>query len=164
MIDVIKLSPELRERLGRILPEPFYNFCLQCGACVSDCPGHLYIEEFNPRDIILGVILGREDELVGENSTIWKCTNCYTCFERCPQDVRPIEVIIALKNVAVEDGKAPQVLGTMLRTVKKTGRAFPMSVMVSRRRQEMGLGDLPKVPMDEIQKLEGSGPDREGTP
>jgi heterodisulfide reductase subunit C len=153
------MSPVLRQRVGDILSAPFYNFCLQCGACVSDCPGHLYVEEFNPREIVLGVLLGREDELIRDDSVIWKCTNCYTCSERCPQDVQPIEIIIALKNIAMRDGKAPKVLDALLRTVRKTGRAFPLASQVTRRREEMGLCDIPLAPMDEIRKLEGSGDD-----
>lgn len=152
---MVTISPDLRQRVGDILSEPFYNFCLQCGACVSDCPGHLYVEEFNPREIVLGVLLGKEEELVRPDSIIWKCTNCYTCSERCPQDVQPIEIIIALKNIAMQDGKAPKVLDALLRTVRKTGRAFPIAGMVARRRAEMGLGDLTPAPMEEIRKLEG---------
>jgi heterodisulfide reductase subunit C len=149
-----RLDLEARRRLDAILPEPYYQYCVQCGACVSDCPGHLYVEAFNPREIVFKVLTGQLDELIRKDSVIWKCTNCYTCFERCPQDVRPIEIIIALKNLAVASGEAPKEMDDMLRTVRRTGRALPISGLVERRRKELGLGDVPKPPLEEIRRLE----------
>ena len=59
------------------------------------------------RQIMLAVLYGMEDEVVGPDSKVWQCSNCFTCFDRCPQDVKPIEVIIALKNLMTQRGLAP---------------------------------------------------------
>jgi heterodisulfide reductase subunit C len=142
-----------REKLNGI-PEGFrHNYCYQCGACVADCPACNYSERFNPRLIILKAILGFEDELVQPDSEIWECTNCYTCSERCPQDVRPVEVIIALKNLCVREGKAPPTIGNIYNSVLATGITTKISSLVERRRQEMGLSPLKEFPVDDLKKI-----------
>ena len=51
------------------------------------------------------VMFGMKDELLG-SEIIWSCVNCYTCFERCPQDVRFTTVIHALRRIAIREGRA----------------------------------------------------------
>ena len=58
--------------------------------------------------IMLAVLYGMEEEVVGPGSPVWQCSNCFTCFDRCPQDVKPIEVILALKNLMGEKGLVPK--------------------------------------------------------
>ena len=103
----IELDGAFRERLGQVLEGDGVSYCYQCGACVGDCPTARFSEDFNPRTIMMQVLYGMEEELIGGGSVIWQCSNCFTCFDRCPQDVKPIEVIIALKNLMTERGLAP---------------------------------------------------------
>ena len=84
-----------REKLDEMEEGWRHNYCYQCSACVADCPANNYSGTFNPRLILLKAILGFEDELIQPDSEIWNCTNCYTCSERCPQDVRPVVVVQA---------------------------------------------------------------------
>lgn len=148
-----KINFAFREKLD-IIPEGFrHNYCYQCGACVADCPAGNYSERFNPRLILLKAILGFEDELVSPDSEIWDCTNCYTCSERCPQDVRPVDVIIALKNLCVREGKAPPVIGNIYNAVLATGITTKISSLVERRRQEFGLPPLKEFPVDDLKKI-----------
>ncbi len=120
---------------------------------MADCPAGSYSEEFNPRLILLKAILGFEDELIRPDSEIWDCTNCYTCSERCPQDVRPVDVIIALKNLCVQKGKAPPVIGNIYNAVLATGITTKISSLVERRRQEFGLPPLKEFPVDDLKKI-----------
>ncbi len=148
-----KINFAFREKLNNI-PEGFrHNYCYQCGACVADCPAGNYSERFNPRLILLKAILGFEEELVSPDSEIWDCTNCYTCSERCPQDVRPVDVIIALKNLCVQEGKAPPVIGNIYNAVLTTGITTKISSLVERRRQEFGLPPLKEFPVDDLKKI-----------
>ena len=110
-------------------------------------------KKFNPRIILLKALLGAEEELVGKDSPIWLCTNCYSCYERCPQDVRPLEVIIALKNMAVERGTAPTNLAKLSENIAKTGMSVTVSSAVNRRRQELGLPDLKPIPLEELNAI-----------
>lgn len=148
-----KLNFEFRKKLDAIIDGDHHNYCYQCGACVADCPANRYSPDFNPRKIMLQALLGMEEPLTREGSIIWLCTNCYTCYERCPQDVRPIEVIIALKNLATEAGHAPQILDQIRGSVRDAGRTVAWSPLVDRRRQELGLEKIKPAPTEEIQKL-----------
>jgi len=142
-----------REKLNK-MPEGFrHNYCYQCGACVADCPASIYSEDFNPRLIILKALLGFEDELIQADSEIWNCTNCYTCSERCPQDVHPVDVIIAMKNICVAEGKAPALVTNISDTVMTDGITTRITSVTERRRKELGLAPLKSYPVDEINKI-----------
>jgi len=145
-----KLDFAFRERLNKISGGSHHNYCYQCGSCVAVCPAARFTEKFNPRDILLKTLLGKKEELICEDSIIWKCTNCYSCYERCPQDVRPIEVIIALKNMCRQEGVMPPNVDKYSETISKTGRSVIITSTVNRRRQELGLSDLKDVPVAEI--------------
>lgn len=142
-----------REKLGTIADGFRHNYCYQCGACVADCPAHNYSKSFNPRLIILKALLGFEDELIQPDSEIWNCTNCYTCSERCPQDVRPVDVIIALKNLCVKSGKSPALVPKISSSVLETGITTKITSLVEKRRHEYGLALIEKYPVDELRKL-----------
>jgi heterodisulfide reductase subunit C len=148
-----KLNFKFREKLNKIIGGDHHNYCYQCGACVAVCPAARYSDDFNPRDIMLKTLLGEEEELIGPESIIWKCTNCYSCYERCPQDVRPVEVIIALKNYCKQEGLEPEIIDKFSEAVVKTGRSVMVTSTVNRRRKELGLEEIKDVPVDELQKI-----------
>jgi succinate dehydrogenase / fumarate reductase iron-sulfur subunit len=85
-----------------------------CGACVSDCtvlevdksfiaPAALakaYRFAGDPRD---GHTHDRMDYLSTVKGGIWDCTRCNMCVEVCPKDVRPMDRIMQLREIAVEE-------------------------------------------------------------
>ncbi len=155
----IVVNFRFREKLNKVPGGKHHNYCYQCSACVAVCPAARFAKEFNPRIILLKALLGAEEDLIGNDSPIWLCTNCYSCYERCPQDVRPIEVIIALKNMAVEKGTAPPNLAKLSENIGKTGMSVTVSSAVNRKREELGLPALKTIPIDElIEILEESPP------
>lgn len=127
-----------------------HNYCYQCGACVADCPANIYSGSFNPRLILLKAILGFEAELIRTDSEIWDCTNCYTCSERCPQDVRPIDVIIALKNLCMLQGVSPEMVVKVSDSVYTSGITTKITSLVEKRRKMYGLEPLKECPVDEL--------------
>lgn len=149
----VEINFEFRERLSEVLGGNHHNYCYQCGACVAQCPAARYSERFNPRSIMLDALLGREDVLLGEGSPIWLCTNCYSCYERCPQDVRPIEVIVALKNMANEHGAAPEQVSSLTENITKTGLSGMVTPAVQRIRESLGLPRLGEVQIDEMLEI-----------
>jgi heterodisulfide reductase subunit C len=142
-----------RRELDKIVGGDHHNYCYQCGACVAQCPAAQYTDVFNPRQILLDTLLGRADVLLAPDSPIWLCTNCYSCYERCPQDVRPIEVIIALKNLAGLRRTAPAEVATMTENITKTGVSGMITPAVQRIREGLGLKPLGDYPVDEMLKL-----------
>ena len=151
--DKCRINFAFREKLNAISEGFRHDYCYQCGACVADCPACNYSETFNPRLILLRTILGFEDELIGPDSVIWECTNCYTCSERCPQDVRPVDVIIALKNLCVKEGQAPSLVGKITDVVFESGLTTKITPLVGRRREELDLPPLRDCPVDEIKGI-----------
>jgi heterodisulfide reductase subunit C len=148
-----RIDFSFREKLNAVAEGFRHNYCYQCGACVADCPSHNYSDDFNPRLILLKAILGFEDELIRPDSEIWNCTNCYTCSERCPQDVRPVDVIIALKNLAGRMGTAPESVGKISASVLSTGITTKVTSLTEKRRQELGLAPIRTYPVDELNKI-----------
>ena len=148
-----KLDFSFRERLNKVVGGEHHNYCYQCGACVAACPAARFSDKFNPRDILLMTLLGEEEKLISADSIIWQCTNCYSCYERCPQDVRPVEVIIALKNLCAQEGVLPGDIDKFSETLIKTGRSVIITSTVNRRRQQLGLPELKDVNVAELQAI-----------
>lgn len=151
--DVREIDFAFREKLNAVAEGFRHNFCYQCGACVADCPANNYSQTFNPRLILLKALLGFEDELIRADSEIWNCTNCYTCSERCPQDVRPVDVIIALKNLCSQRGISPEMVPKISQSVAEFGITTKVTSLVDKRREEYGLRPLHAAPVEEIRKL-----------
>lgn len=147
------LDFEFKKKLDRIIGGDLHSYCFQCGACVGDCPTARYSERFNPRLIMLMCIMGRHEELLKEGSVIWECTNCYNCMERCPQDVKPAEVIVALKNLSGQQGYRPQKLKDMVKAVEKTGMTGQATKAINKIREDLGLEPVKPAPTQEILKL-----------
>jgi heterodisulfide reductase subunit C len=151
--DIVRVNFDFRRELAAKVEGNLASFCYQCGACVGDCPAATYSKEFNPREIMLKVLYGLGEELLTADSILWQCTNCYNCHERCPQDVKPVEVIISLKNMLADRNIYPEAVAKIIKTFEETGRTTPINPAVERQRQRFGLPPLSPVPMDEIRKL-----------
>jgi len=152
----VRVDFEFRRELARKVEGNLASFCYQCGACVGDCPAATYSDRFNPREIMLEVLYGLGDELIKEDSPLWLCTNCYNCHERCPQQVKPVEVIISMKNMLADRGLAPTSVDKVIRTFEETGRTVPPNPAIDKQRAKFGLPPLPPVPVEEINKLFGA--------
>ncbi len=149
----VRVNFDFRRDLARKVEGNLASYCYQCGACVGDCPSATYGSEFNPREIMLKILYGLGEELLKRDSILWQCTNCYNCHERCPQEVKPVEVIISLKNMLADRGIYPEAVEKVIRTFETTGRTTPLSSAVDRQRSQYGLPGLPAVPMEEIRML-----------
>ena len=77
--------------------------CFSCGVCTAGCPVSEIDPNYNPRRIIRMVLLGMREEVLSSDF-IWLCTLCYTCYARCPQNVKFTDVMRAIRNIAVREG------------------------------------------------------------
>ncbi len=161
--DVVRVDFAFKRELAEKVEGDLAGYCYQCGACVGDCPASTYSDgAFNPREIMLKVLYGLGKELICEDSILWDCTNCYNCHERCPQQVKPVEVIISMKNMLADRGLAPTSAERVIRTFEETGRTVPPNPAIDKQRAKFGLPPLPPVPVDEIAQLLGSEADDGG--
>jgi len=151
--DVVRVDFAFRRELAEKVEGNLSSFCYQCGACVGDCPSAAYVDDFNPRKIMLMVLYGLGDELISDTSILWSCTNCYNCAERCPQDVKPAEVIISMKNMLADRGIYPEGAEKIIATVMSCGRTVPESSAVDKQRAKFGLPPLSRVPVEDLEKL-----------
>jgi heterodisulfide reductase subunit C len=126
--------------------------CYQCGTCAGGCPVFRQLSKFNPRTIMENVFLEDSEELFDE-SVIWHCSNCYTCSNRCPQGIDIAHVITKLKNISVKLNKVPPGIIEEMEAILKTGRTAVVSQSILKKREKLGLPELPKPDLDEIQKL-----------
>jgi len=152
---VLVVDFAFRRELAKKVEGNLASFCYQCGACAGDCPAAAYDPRFNPRRIMLQVLYGDAESLLGAGSPLWLCTNCYSCHERCPQQVKPVEVVIALKNMLHDRGLQPQAVDRVIRQFGETGRTTPVTPAVERQREALGLPPLRPVPVEEVHALLG---------
>jgi heterodisulfide reductase subunit C len=77
--------------------------------------------------------------------------------------VKPVEVIISLKNMLADRGLAPPAADKVIQTFMAQGRTVPDNPAIDKQRAKFGLPPMKPVPMDEILALlgpeaeEGSG-------
>jgi len=97
-----KLRDEINQRLLKLQDE-MSDYCYQCAKCTSGCEAHKLLE-LEPHKIVALLKRGLIDEMVNSD-IIWTCMSCFKCRERCPQKIAPVEILFALKNLAVASGK-----------------------------------------------------------
>ena len=114
--------------------------CIQCGTCTASCESGRWTA-LKTRSIIRKVVLG--DLSVLKDPDIWLCTTCYQCYERCPRDVRPTDVIMELRNYATKLGNISPNHRAVVGYLKNTGHAVPINDAVRKQRVELGLEELP---------------------
>jgi len=131
--------------LGKIGEHKPYN-CYQCIKCTSGCPS-MKMLELKPHEIVALSKAGFIEELVN-SGIIWTCATCLKCKERCPQEVAPVDLLLALRNLAVEmEAKVPESYLRLVSTVLETGFIQKPQETVTRKLEKVNrekLG-LPKV-------------------
>jgi len=112
--------------------------CFSCGTCTAGCPVREVTDRYNPRKIIRMALFGMKKEVLS-SQFIWLCSSCYTCFERCPQDVRIPELMNAIKNIAVREGYLPPAMKIQLDLLSSFGRLLEITDFENEKRKESNL-------------------------
>ncbi|MCK5562640.1 hypothetical protein KAI30_00580, partial [Candidatus Bathyarchaeota archaeon] len=85
--------------------------------------------------------------------TLWLCTACFTCTDRCPQDVEVASVLRVLRNLAVKEGHTPRIFIELASNIYETGYAYKIPELRQKKRETVGLPPLPKASLDRVDRL-----------
>ncbi|MFW9973883.1 MAG: 4Fe-4S dicluster domain-containing protein [Candidatus Thorarchaeota archaeon] len=124
--------------------------CLKCGACSGGCPVGSVID-YRPRKVLGNVLLGLKDEVLSSDQ-IWLCAACFTCEERCVQQVNFTDVVTVLRNMASKEGHAAPGYVQMAEMVMKNGRVSARTGVVDKMREQLG---LPPLQDPDVKQLNG---------
>ncbi|UCH32671.1 MAG: 4Fe-4S dicluster domain-containing protein [Candidatus Bathyarchaeota archaeon] len=126
--------------------------CFQCGTCTSDCPIARFSDSYRPRSLIRMALLGLKDRVLSSD-TLWLCAACFTCTDRCPQDVEVASVIRIFRNIAVKRGVIPQIFKELGSNILENGIAYKIPELRLKKREQTGLPPLPKRNPKALEKL-----------
>ena len=89
--------------------------------------------DLTPDEVIRYVILDRHEVL--NSKTIWLCSSCFTCAERCPRDINITKIMEALRQIIlrkkIDKTKASKI-------PKKERENIPQLAFVSLFRKNIG--------------------------
>jgi len=146
-----------RERIDLVRKHWDYQLvraCAECGACVDDCPVARVDPSFDPNALVRALAAGDAEQVL-ESPELWKCVECYTCAELCPNKYDQMTILRVAKNLALARGKAPRAVLEGVKTFRETGRLTEASVAQRRR---LGLPPVGPAPAEELRELlEGQG-------
>ncbi|MGI5876557.1 MAG: (Fe-S)-binding protein [Dethiobacteria bacterium] len=102
--------------------------CIQCGRCTGGCPVTVRTN-LNVRRFVYDSKTIDEDTLdeLARLPEIWDCTACNTCAVRCPKGLKPVEVLIGLRNILVESGVIQPTVRDALESVFREGNPWEKS-------------------------------------
>jgi heterodisulfide reductase subunit C len=113
-------------------------------------------EHYNPRRIVRMALLGMRQEVL-TSEFVWLCSTCYTCYERCPQDVHVPELMNAIRNIAVREGHVPAAFRQQAELLCEHGRLYEITDYENERREEHGLPPIEERAEDVHRILVRSG-------
>ena len=145
MIDV---QPDISfiEELQRSSRSPL-STCMQCGACTASCALSADQDVF-PRKQMIMAAWGMKDRLMGD-PWVWACHQCGDCTITCPRQVRPGDVLSALRQAQYRHYSRPRFLAGWMQDVIFLPLliAFPM-IIISTILFLAGSIYLPEGPVD----------------
>ncbi len=146
-----ELDPKFKYELLKMPGSEKILKCFQCGTCTSDCPIARFSDTYRPRTLIHMAQLGLRDRVL-KSDTLWLCAACFTCTDRCPQDVEVASVIRVLRNLAAESGCIPQAFKEQAASLLESGYAYKIHELRIKKRESQGLPPLPKGNAENVRK------------
>jgi len=150
-IKASEIDPKFKYEISKMHGGEKLLRCFQCGTCTSDCPVARFSDTYRPRQIIRMAQLGLKDRVLNSD-TLWLCAACFTCTDRCPQDVEVASVIRVLRNLAAERGCVPVVFKDQASSILESGYAYKIPELRIKKRESQGLPPLPKGNSENVRK------------
>jgi heterodisulfide reductase subunit C len=150
-IKASEIDPKFKYEISKMHGGEKLLRCFQCGTCTSDCPVARFSDTYRPRQIIRMAQLGLKERVL-KSDTLWLCAACFTCTDRCPQDVEVASVIRVLRNLAAERGTVPLVFKEQACSILESGYAYKIPELRLKKREAQGLPPLPKGNPESMRK------------
>ncbi len=138
-----------RQEIAKEFSVPELQKCADCRACEDDCPVTKVAGGFSPTGII-GEILAGDLEGVIERGDLWKCVECYTCYERCHSRLGMAEVFRKLKELANHQEQVPAAVRSAYEMFRATGS---LGEPRESARVKLGLSPLPSRGGEDLEKI-----------
>ncbi len=100
--------------------------CIQCGRCTGGCPVTVRTD-LNVRRFVYDTVDEDALEELAKMPEVWDCTACNTCAVTCPKGLKPVEVLIGLRNIMVESGVVQPTVRDALESVFREGNPWDKS-------------------------------------
>ncbi|MCE7697923.1 MAG: CoB--CoM heterodisulfide reductase subunit C, partial [Methanobacterium paludis] len=94
------------------------------------------------RSVVRRAVMGLKDDVLSDD-TIWMCTTCYECQERCPRGIKIVDIVKAVRNEAAKAGYMAPAHKATGSFVLKTGHGVPINSATKELRKRVGLTELP---------------------
>ena len=150
------LDTSFKDEISREPGGENIKHCFSCGTCVAACPVRWINKKYNPRKIIRMALLGMREHVL-KSDFIWLCSTCYTCHERCPQEVKITEIMNVLKNMASREGYAHPSYIRQIDAIGSLGRLYEIDEFDNRKRERLGLPKIDTDPHEVSQIFEITG-------
>ena len=125
--------------------------CMQCGTCTGSCPSGRHTG-LNTRRILRDA---RKNKVaVLSEDSLWLCTTCYTCQERCPRGIPITDALLELRRLAVKEGFMLPEHRKISEMVLEYGHAVPLDEETKKKREELGLDPIPETIQKYPEELE----------
>ncbi len=112
---------------------------MKCGTCSGSCPSGRVVA-FRTRQLVEARSTGDIDY---DDVSIWYCTTCYNCMERCPRSIDITDEILRIREEAYRLGKVLEPHRAVLTFLYDTGHAVPINDKVKAKRKALDLPELP---------------------
>lgn len=129
-------NPEFTKTVKKI-SDTIAHMCYQCGTCTASCPSAPR-SSYRIRKFMRRAVLGFEDEALTDPD-LWLCTTCYSCTDRCPRDIAPTDVIMAMRNLAFKRDIIPVNFLKTVQAIYTTGHGVPNNDVNRTARKKLGL-------------------------
>ncbi|MBU1672223.1 MAG: 4Fe-4S dicluster domain-containing protein [Actinobacteria bacterium] len=143
---------ELRRMRELVPPEFDYGAmktCVGCESCSNDCPVTQVDESFSAHQVIRDILAGDLEEVLAGDE-IWKCLECGTCTELCPNYFGMVKVFKEAKRMAIARGCAPAETAQGIDMFCSRG---VLGKTRERARAKLGLGPVSEAGSEQLARL-----------
>jgi heterodisulfide reductase subunit C len=150
-LDMGTLDPNFKYEIAQIPGGENILYCFQCGTCSAVCPVSAKDPRYDPRKIIRMALVGMRKEVL-ESDFLWLCSACYSCHERCPQEVKITSLIEAIQTLALKEGLAHPSIKASLDLLDEHARMVAIDEFDNKMRSKFGLPEIEEK-VEETQKI-----------